>query len=112
MRVRGIIVGAIAVLAVSAATVVALASLPAQTSGAVAGLAPISISPTAAPNNQVPPTPQPTPDDHHGDGATAVTPAAPITVDDHGGATGHSGKGSSGGGSDDSGSSGSGTGDG
>jgi hypothetical protein len=112
MRFRGIIVGAIAVLAVSAATVFALGSLPVQTSGAVSGLTPISISPTGDPT----PTPQPSRDDHHGQPTVAVTPAPPVTVedqgDDKGGDTGHSGKGSSGGGSDDSGSSGSGKGDG
>jgi uncharacterized membrane protein YgcG len=108
MRYRGIIVGAIAVLAVSAATVIALASLPVQTSGAVSGLAPISISPTG----EATPAPQPTRDDRQGEPAVTVTPAAPAAVDDKGGDSGHSGKGSSGGGSDDSGSSGSGKDDG
>jgi uncharacterized membrane protein YgcG len=93
----------VAILAASAGTIVAIADIPDQNSGAITNVAPIIANadgetPTATP------TPSASSQDDH-PGTVMVTPATPREIgDDKGKGGGSSGSGSSGSGSDDGGS--------
>jgi uncharacterized membrane protein YgcG len=93
----------VAILAASAGTIVAIADIPDQNSGAITNVAPIIANadgetPTATPTASASPQ-----DDHPG--TVMVTPATPREIgDDKGKGGGSSGSGSSGSGSDDGGS--------
>jgi uncharacterized membrane protein YgcG len=92
----------VAILAASAGTIVAIADIPDQNSGAITSVAPIIANadgetPTATP------TPSASPQDDH-PGTIVVTPATPRAIDDDKGKGGGSSGGSSGSGSDDGGS--------
>lgn len=104
MNLSGPIVMAVvstAVVVAGVATVAALALLPAQSSGPIANVASIVISPRATP----PPTPRPTSTPDDSGGAVPVVPAGPTTVHPEPESTqteggddgGNSGKGTSGG---------------
>jgi uncharacterized membrane protein YgcG len=93
----------VAILAASAGTIVAIADIPDQNSGAITSVAPIIAN---ADGETATPTPSASPQDDH-PGTIVVTPATPRAIgDDKGKGGGSSGSGSSGG------SSGSGTDDG
>ena len=93
----------VAILAASAGTIVAIADIPDQNSGAITNVAPIIANadgetPTATP------TPSASSQDDH-PGTVMVTPATPREIgDDKGKGGGSSGSGSSASGSDDGGS--------
>jgi hypothetical protein len=92
----------VAILAASAGTIVAIADIPDQASGAITNVAPIIANadgetPTATPTPSASPSASPR--------TVIVTPAAPREIgDDKGKGGGSSGSGSSGSGSDDGGS--------
>jgi uncharacterized membrane protein YgcG len=92
----------VAILAASAGTIVAIADIPDQNSGAISDVAPI----TANADGETPtvtPTPSASPQDDH-PGTVMVTPATPREIGDDKGKGGGTSSGSSGSGSDDGGS--------
>jgi len=95
----------VAILAASAGTIVAIADIPDQNSGAITDVAPIIANADGETPTATPTPSTSSPDDHPG--TVMVTPATPREIgDDKGKGGGSSGSGSSGG------SSGSGSGDG